>query len=168
MRDPKQPFPCDPELTHTIQQGASCSGTSCIEVPCTSARRVPAQVQRSFLSIPNPREYFAGKAAAIPGFTMLTVVIGFNPITNSRVERSPGNILRGAIQLLPGGSFITDALDSHGVVDRVSQWAATQFETLDEWVDVQGASRSCSCARRAHLYFWHDGMVYSVSSTLAR
>src|SRR5262249_47487318 len=88
--------------------------------------------QRSFLGIPNPREYFAAKATVIPGFTMLTVVIGFNPITNSRVERNPGNILRGAIQLIPGGSFITDALDSHGVFDRVSQWAATQFETLKD------------------------------------
>jgi hypothetical protein len=40
------------------------------------------------------------------------------------VERSAGNILRGAIQLIPGGKLITDALDAHGVFEKVSAWAA--------------------------------------------
>lgn len=105
------------ELTHTIQQGSS-------------AQRDVAQ--RSFLGIKSPREYFAGKAEGIPGFTMLTVVIGYNPITNSRVERNAGNILRGAIQLIPGGSVITDALNNHGIFDRVSAWAHAQFETIKD------------------------------------
>jgi len=131
------------ELTHTIQQGAAVQRdivhrSSEVEV----TEHVGPHVQRSFLGIPNPREYFASKAANIPGFTMLTVVIGFNPITNTRVDRSPGNILRAAIQLIPGGKFITDALDAHGVFDKVSVWAATQFETLKDigssiWQDIE-------------------------------
>src|SRR6185369_14161315 len=42
------------------------------------------------------------------------------------------NILKGAIQLIPGGSIITDSLNSHGVFDRVSQWASTQFDTIKD------------------------------------
>lgn len=125
------------ELTHTIQQGAAIQRDA-----ITVHEHVAPQVQGDFLGIPNPREYFANKAANIPGFTLLTVVIGFNPITNARVERSAGNILRGAIQLIPGGKFITDALDAHGIFDKVSAWASQQFETIKDigstvWQDIE-------------------------------
>jgi hypothetical protein len=128
------------ELTHTIQQGAVPVVQRSADLAVS--QRVAPQAQRSWLGIPNPREYFAGKASAIPGFTMLTVVIGFNPISNARVDRSAGNILRGAIQMIPGGSFITDALNAHGVFDKVSTWASTQFETVKDiasslWQDIE-------------------------------
>lgn len=131
------------ELTHTIQQGAAPQ-TGAVRrsaAPMVSGRS-GARVQRDFLGIPNPREYFAGKAAAIPGFTMLTVVIGFNPVTNARVERNAGNILRGAIDLIPGGFLITEALANHGVFDSVSAWASQQFQTIQNigagiWQDIE-------------------------------
>lgn len=131
------------ELTHTVQQGAAVQhGPVQRSADVTVAERAGHRVQRSFLGIPNPREYFAGKARAIPGFTMLTVVIGVNPITNARVERSAGNILRGAIELIPGGSLITDALNAHGIFDRISAWAAQQFDALKDigaslWQDIE-------------------------------
>jgi hypothetical protein len=119
------------ELTHTIQQGAASQKTVVHRSAIVSASEAP-MVQRDFLGIPNPREYFANKAENIPGFTMLTVVIGYNPITNARVARTAGNILKGAIQIIPGGKFISDALDSHGIFDQVSQWASQQFESLKD------------------------------------
>jgi len=131
------------ELTHTIQQGASPQ-TAVVprsEAPAVSSQPGP-RVQRDFLGIPSPRDYFAGKASAIPGFTMLTVVIGFNPINNARVERSAGNILRGAIELIPGGFVITEALNNHGIFDKVSAWASEQFQTIKDigasiWQDIE-------------------------------
>lgn len=131
------------ELTHTIQQGAVRRPVvQRSSAPVPVSQHVSPHVQRDFLGIPSPREYFARQAANIPGFTLLTVVIGFNPITNSSVERSAGNILRGAIQMIPGGAFITDALDSHGIFDKVSQWTETQFETIKDigsaiWQDIE-------------------------------
>jgi hypothetical protein len=97
-------------------------------------------VQRWGLS--SPREYIADKASAIPNFTMLTVVIGYNPLTNAGVERSAGNILKGAIELIPGGSFITQALDNHGVFNKVSAWASQQFDAIKNigsgiWQDIE-------------------------------
>jgi hypothetical protein len=119
------------ELTHTIQQGAASQKGTVHRSAMVSASEAP-MVQRDFLGIPNPREYFANKAENITGFTMLTVLIGYNPITNARVARSAGNILKGAIQMIPGGKLISDALDSHGIFDQVSQWVDQQFETLKD------------------------------------
>ncbi len=121
------------ELTHTIQQGAASQSPPVRRSAIDVSQHTPSQVQRSSIfDIPSPREFFARQARSIPGFTMLTVAIGYNPITNERVERNAGNILRGAIELIPGGSFITDALNSHGVFDKVSQWAQTQFDTIKD------------------------------------
>jgi hypothetical protein len=120
------------ELAHTIQQGAAVQRETIHRSAVTVSEQVAPHVQRSIFDIANPRTYFARAARAIPGFTMLTVVIGFNPITNERVERNAGNILRGAIELIPGGALITEALNNHGVFDKVSLWAAQQFETLKD------------------------------------
>lgn len=116
------------ELTHTIQQGAAPrtaprDGGAAVNV-ATSPR-----VHRSWL--PDPRKYIADKAAAtIPAFTLFTVVIGYNPITNARVERNAGNILRGAIDLIPGGHLISEALANYGIFDAVSAWTQQQFDTI--------------------------------------
>ena len=118
------------ELTHTVQQGAAPRTGDVHRVAATVSHDVTPHVQRSW--IPSAREWAADKAANIPGFTMLTVVMGFNPISGAKVERNAGNILRGAIQLIPGGTLITDALNAHGIFDRVSAWAAAQFETLKD------------------------------------
>ena len=114
------------ELTHTIQQGHAVQRS-----PQVSTTTAPPAVQRLFGLDLDPRSFFASAAAAIPGFTMLTVVIGSNPITGASVDRTPGNILRGAIEMIPvAGALISQALDNHGVFEKVSVWASQQFTTL--------------------------------------
>ncbi len=122
------------ELTHTIQQGAAIQRS--VDASAVT-QRSPSLIQRGLLSALgidlDPRSYFAGKAAAIPGFTMLTVVIGFNPITGESVDRSAGNILKGVIEMIPVvGVHITSALNNHGIFDKVSAWAAGQFKALSD------------------------------------
>ena len=137
------------ELTHTIQQGHAVQRS-----PQVSTTTTPPPIQREWslpdIDIPNPLEYLAKKATEfinkhaedLPGFTMLTVVMGKNPLTGATVDRSPGNILRGAIKMIPGGGFVTQALDNHGVFEKVSAWTSQQFNTLKEigsniWLDVK-------------------------------
>ncbi|MBF6648873.1 DUF4157 domain-containing protein [Methylobacter sp. BlB1] len=133
------------ELTHTIQQGHAIQRS-----PQVSTTATPPPVQRGLLDSLNPLEYLIDKAlgfiadnaAAIPGFTMLTVVIGYNPITRASVDRSAGNILKGAIEMIPGGAYITQALANHGVFDKVSVFAAQQFAALSDigsniWQDIK-------------------------------
>jgi hypothetical protein len=45
---------------------------------------------------------------------MFTIVLGVNPINMTGVDRNAGNILRALIEFMPGGTFITEALDNHG------------------------------------------------------
>lgn len=115
------------ELTHTIQQGAAPQAIQ--RVPETAVvEHSGEQAQR--WDLPDPRRLIADRAAAIPGFTLLTVVIGRNPITGAGVDRSAGNLLRGAIELMPGGVLVTQALANHGIFDRVSAWVEPRFAAL--------------------------------------
>lgn len=113
------------ELTHTIQQGATIQRSEEVTVTQQSS----PQVQRLF-GIGSPLDYLADKANLIPGFRMFTIVLGVNPINMNRVERNPANILRSLIEFIPGGGIVTQALDNHGVFDKVGNWVEQQIRSL--------------------------------------
>ena len=82
------------------------------------------------LGISDALDYFARVANNIPGFAMLTFVLGFNPINMQAVERNATNLFRAIIGFLPGGEQIFQALQQHGIIDRVGAWVQQQFNTL--------------------------------------
>ncbi len=82
------------------------------------------------ISIPDPIDWLAGKANSIPGFRMLTIVLGVNPINMSSVDRSAANILRAMVEFLPGGSLVTEALDNHGVFEKAGAFVEEQINAL--------------------------------------
>lgn len=86
------------------------------------------RVQRFGLS--DALDYIANKANLIPGFRMFTIILGVNPVNMSRVDRSAANILRALIEFIPGGALVTQALDNHGVFDKVGKWVEQQIQTL--------------------------------------
>jgi hypothetical protein len=70
-------------------------------------------------------------AANLPGFTLLTVIIGRNPINQRTVERNMTNILRGVIGLIPVvGEQLFQVLNRQGVVERLGNWLNSQIDTL--------------------------------------
>lgn len=103
------------ELTHTIQQGHAVQRSPQVTTTATSPL-----IQR--LGIRDALDYFADKANLIPGFRMLTLLLGFNPINMRSTVRSAANLLRALIELIPGGAFITQALDNHGVINKAADW----------------------------------------------
>jgi hypothetical protein len=103
------------ELTHTIQQGHAIQRS-----PQVSTTATPPPVQR--LGIQDALDYFADKANFIPGFRLLTIVLGFNPINRRSVDRNAANLLRGLIELIPGGALISQAFDNHGVINKAAAW----------------------------------------------
>src|SRR5665648_732153 len=113
------------ELTHTIQQGHAIQRS-----PQVTTTTTPPPVQR--LGIQDALDYFADKANYIPGFRMLTILLGFNPINMRSTDRSAANILRALIELVPGGHFITQALDNHGVFTKAGAWVEQQLSTLGD------------------------------------
>jgi len=112
------------ELAHTIQQSATVQR----QVDTTVSQRSQPQVQRGIIS--EALDWFADKANYIPGFRLITIVIGINPINMSRVERSAANILRALVEFLPGGGLIVEALDRYGIFDRAGAWIEGQIASL--------------------------------------
>ncbi|NGZ08804.1 MAG: DUF4157 domain-containing protein [Nitrospira sp. LK70] len=113
------------ELTHTIQQGHAVQRSQQVTTTVT-----PPPVQR--LGVQDALDYFADKAYNILGFRMLTIVLGFNPINMRSTDRSAANILRALIELVPGGHFITQALDNHGVFNKAGAWVEQKLAILGD------------------------------------
>ncbi len=115
------------ELTHTIQQRAAVQRE---EVQREAAPSVtasaPLQVQR--LGFDTAKNYFAEKANGLPGFRMLTIVLGKNPINDAAVDASPGNVFRAIVEFIPGATLVTDALNNAGIFDKIANWAYSQLK----------------------------------------
>lgn len=116
------------ELVHVVQQGAA--GRKSSRTTGTVSRSASGVVQR--LGISDAVDYFADKANLIPGFRMLTILMGFNPINMSRVERTAANVLRAVIEFVPGGALITQALDNHGIFEKAGAWVSDQLQALGD------------------------------------
>jgi hypothetical protein len=95
------------EVTHTVQQ-----------------RNGLARVQR--LGLDDILDGLAELAANVPGFTLLTLIIGRNPINLRVVERTLVNLLRGFMGLVPGGEVLFQVLEHYGVVTRLGNWIEEQ------------------------------------------
>jgi hypothetical protein len=119
------------ELTHTIQQSAvrqNPPATRPIAAAPRVAARAPASIQR--LGISDALNFFANQANNIPGFRLLTIVLGVNPINMSTVDRSAANILRAIVEFIPGGGLIVQALNSSGVFEKAGAWISDQLNSL--------------------------------------
>lgn len=134
------------ELVHTVQQGGAAQApqlqrsvdSATLHTPPVVRERREPQVQR--LGISDALDWFADKAQHVPGFRMFTLLIGFNPINLRSVGRTAANLLRALVELLPGGTLITQALDNHGIVDTVASWAEGQLQALaDIGSGIRGA-----------------------------
>jgi Domain of unknown function (DUF4157) len=113
------------ELAHTVQQGATIQRS---EAPAVAIRSEP-RVQR--WSISDGLDWIARKAHFIPGFRLLTIVLGMNPINWEPVDRSTANILRGMLELVPvTGPLVVQALDNYKIIDKVAAWAEGKIKSL--------------------------------------
>lgn len=112
------------ELTHTIQQGAAVQRSEDVAV----TQQSPLQVQR--LGLSDILDGLADLAANVPGFTLLTVIIGRNPINLRVVERNFTNLLRGFMGLIPGGEILFQVLQNYRVVERIGIWVDQQMQAM--------------------------------------
>ncbi|HEV2861674.1 MAG TPA: DUF4157 domain-containing protein [Pyrinomonadaceae bacterium] len=95
----------------------------------TVQERTPSpRVQR--LGLSDILDGLADLAANVPGFTLLTVIIGRNPINMRAVERNFTNLLRGFMGLIPGGELLFQILNRYGVVERIGRWVSDEVASL--------------------------------------
>jgi hypothetical protein len=72
----------------------------------------------------------AGWAKEIPGYHLLTLILGKDPISGAEVERNAMNVARGILSIVPGGNKIFENLQQSGALERFFQWVSGEFATL--------------------------------------
>lgn len=98
----------------------------------SSPGTVAIPVQRSLLGIPDfAAETLADVARNVPGYTLMTVVIGTEPITGRSVARTPENLLGGLMGLVPFGTAIYDQLVELGIVQRSFDFVRGELARFD-------------------------------------
>lgn len=114
------------ELTHTIQQGHATSK----EVPPSKATR---KIQRWSLE-----GILSAVTDYIPGYKLITVIIGKDPVTGKDVPRTGENIINGIIGLIPGGKAIFGNLQESGAIARAGQWLDQEISKLNiTWTGIK-------------------------------
>jgi hypothetical protein len=75
-------------------------------------------------------DFIRDKARMIPGYDMAGFILGRDPITQKPVTRNAVNLIKAVMGLWPGGTLVFDALQSHGIIDKVGGWLEQQLSTL--------------------------------------
>lgn len=109
------------ELTHTIQQGAAIQ-------PKAISQTEPQVQGFDILSV--IPDWIINKARHIPGYTLFTVIILYDPLLRRRVERTPINLMEGLMGLVPFGTAIFDKLQEYDIIRKVFDWVERQLTGL--------------------------------------
>jgi hypothetical protein len=112
------------ELTHTVQQGAAVRRS-----PEMSVSEAEPQVQRLPWAV---REGLSRFASYIPGYSLLTVIIGYDPLAGRTVARNATNLLGGLLGLIPiFGTLLFTKLSELGIIDSAFAWVQSEMAALD-------------------------------------
>ncbi|MCW7541380.1 DUF4157 domain-containing protein [Aquabacterium sp. A7-Y] len=116
------------ELAHTVQQGAAPRAAVQRSADLTLTPQPAGSIQR--LGLSDILDGLAELAANVPGFTLLTLIIGRNPINMRAVDRSFVNVLRALMGLIPGGEILFQVLERYGIMTRLGHWVVGQTSAL--------------------------------------
>jgi Domain of unknown function (DUF4157) len=105
-----------------------------------SIRRQPLQVseasphiQGSFFD--NPIETIKDKIAEfaqrIPGYGLLGLILGKDPVSGKPIERNATNLIRGLLSLVPNGENIFHNLEQSGALQRAFKWFNQEVTKLN-------------------------------------
>ncbi|TVM02872.1 MAG: hypothetical protein CV087_08180, partial [Candidatus Brocadia sp. WS118] len=142
------------EVTHTVQQ------TGGMHKKAANISSAPEKIQRFSLPF---ADRIADYAAQIPGYTLFTVIIGFDPIRNSSVPRTAINLLRGLFGLIPLGVLLFDKLSELEIVERAFNWVNMELAKLD--ISLERVNRIIAQAwedtdfRRLDLIEYNVGVI---------
>ncbi len=108
------------ELTHVVQQ------TGRVPLARREAQRAEPEVRRGWAADKAERV-----ARNVPGYTLLTVILGRSPITGDEVPRTAENLIGGFLGLLPGGELIFRKLRETRALERAFDWVSGRLSDLD-------------------------------------
>ena len=67
-------------------------------------------------------------AQSIPGYELLGVILGRDPVTQQPVERNATNLLRGLLSLVPNGQQMFENLQQSRVIERAFAWVRNELD----------------------------------------
>jgi phage-related protein len=112
------------ELTHTLQQGAS------LQLKALEISSAPEMIQGVGVLDLIP-DRIINDARNIPGYTLFTVVISYDPLTGTNVERNPINLVQGLLELIPvAGPAIFDKLREYNILEQAFDWVNAKLGEL--------------------------------------
>ncbi|SFO50193.1 protein of unknown function [Geodermatophilus obscurus] len=107
------------EATHVVQQGAI--GPAAGGSGDGAVQRLPAVVS----------DGLADYANYVPGYRLLTVLIGYDPLADAPVERSAVNLVGGLMALTPLGNLVLEKLSELGILEDAFALVDRQLATFD-------------------------------------
>ncbi|MBM0740406.1 DUF4157 domain-containing protein [Phormidium sp. CLA17] len=165
------------ESTHVVQQGAAPIQRQPLDQghsPIHSSS--PPSIQRLLPSI--VLSELDDYARQIPGYTLFTVIIGFNPLKGEDVARNATNLLAGLMGLVPFGTYVFDKLQEHGILQSAFTWVKGELNRLDlsveriertlnaAWTDVrlaEGFDYNLAVLRRHFGGLYNDVVAFATS-----
>jgi len=73
----------------------------------------------------------ASFASGMPGYSLLTVVLGKDPIKDEPVERNATNLVQGILELVPGGDRMFKNLQESGALQKAFDWFEKELNRLN-------------------------------------
>lgn len=113
------------ELTHVVQQTRRKQHTKTQRMEIEGEDQTP-RLRRGWVA--NKAEKIARN---VPGYTLLTVILGKSPITGKRVTRNAENLIGGFLGLLPGGNLLFEKLKETRALQRAFDWVAKRLSQLN-------------------------------------
>ncbi len=156
------------ELTHTVQQGAVVR-----QKPKQSYHQTQPKIQGLFgriwsaaksvgkaawsgvkkagsavvSAVSKGVDWILGKISPIlqriPGYTLLTVILGKDIISGNAVERNGPNLIKGFIGLVPGGHDLWMKLEESKMITSAFSWLNGEIANLGlSWSAIKGAFKT--------------------------
>jgi hypothetical protein len=121
------------ELAHVVQQTRRRPTPMLTrQVDLTEETGEP-EVRRGYVL--NKAEKYARK---VPGYRLVSVILGKSPITGYRVERNAINLLGALMAMIPGGGVLFDRLMEARVIQNAFEWVKGRLHSLNiTWARIK-------------------------------
>jgi hypothetical protein len=110
------------QLTNT----PSFNNKNTIQRQSLAVTSVSPRIQGGFLGISNPidkiKRAIAGLAKQLPGYPLLTLILGKDSMSDAPVQRNATNLIRGLLSLVPNGDNIFNNLQQSGALQKAFGW----------------------------------------------
>lgn len=148
------------ELTHTVQQGAAVQ-----RMPTTQISQTAPQVQRLPWAV---REGLSEFASYIPGYSLICVLIGYDPLAGRSVDRNGPNLLGGLLGLIPVfGTLLFNKMTELGIVESAFTWVQGEMTSLNLTQNRLGDTMELAWDRMGITEGW-DGNIRILDQTFGQ